>query len=335
MSRPAVWLLFVALCGHSVLAAGDTSIARGVVGGEFTYVVRKGDTLTSISARFGVSEKILARENRLGRPYRLRPGNQLKVANLHLVPQALADGILINIPQRMLFLLRDAKVVNAYPVSLGRHDWQTPTGSFFILSREENKTWIVPPSIQEEMRRAGRPILTRVPPGPDNPLGRYWMGLSVPGYGIHGTNAPASIYRMRTHGCIRLHPDDAEALYGQVSLNMPVKIIYAPVLVAALEDRPILVEVNPDVYNRGVDALRALHDIAREQGLEADIDWTMAAKLAREKEGLARAAGNAVPGREAGGNEGAIAGNEREPALVYPLQRLARAGGACIATSSR
>ncbi|HSQ02450.1 MAG TPA: L,D-transpeptidase family protein [Burkholderiales bacterium] len=335
MNHRLAALLFIALWGHAVFAANDISVARAVVGGEFDYVVRKGDTLTSIGARFGVSEKNLARENRLVQPYRLRPGNQLKVSNLHVVPGELSDGVLINIPQRMLFFFRDAKVVSAYPVALGRHDWQTPTGEFFIRSREKDKTWLVPPSIQEEMRLAGKPILTRVPPGPDNPLGGYWMGLSLVGYGMHGTNVPASIYRMRTHGCIRLHPDDAEALYGQVSLNMPVKIIYAPVLVAALTDRPILVEVNPDVYNRGIDALGHLREIARAQGLEQHIDWTMAARVAREKDGVARPAGDAVPGREAGSNERTIARNERESTTVYPVGRLARAGGGCFAAGPR
>src|SRR5207244_4257585 len=58
----------------------------------------------------------------------------------------------------------------------------------------------------------GKPVLTHVPPSPANPLGKYWLGLSIPGVGIHGTNAPSSIYNLQTHGCIRLHPDDIEKL---------------------------------------------------------------------------------------------------------------------------
>ena len=79
---------------------------------------------------------------------------------------------------------------------------------------QRHKEWIVPESIQEEMRREGKDVLTRVPPGPDNPLGRHWIGLSIGGIGIHGTIAPSSVYHFRSHGCIRLHPDDVEEKAG-------------------------------------------------------------------------------------------------------------------------
>ena len=330
MGYRAASLLLVAALAAPVSAANDGAPVPAVVGGEFTYLVRKGDSLASISARFGVSEKVLAQDNRLAPPYRLKAGGRLKVYNLHLVPARLEDGILINIPQRMLFVFRDAKVAASYPVALGRRDWQTPTGSFFVAQREKNKTWIVPPSIQEEMLREGKPVLTRVPPGPGNPLGAHWIGLSAPGYGIHGTNAPASIYRMRTHGCIRLHPNDAEALYEQVSLNMSVEIIYAPVLLGAPADGPIFIEVNPDVYNRGVEPLEVLHEIARASGLEQQIDWTKAAILVRAKDGVAREVGT-VYGTEGGENGGTIAGSKSRPAAVHEVRQPARAGAACFA----
>jgi len=231
--RHVCLLLLVLLSANQGVASTELPTLPGVTGGEFTYTA---DSLASISSRFGVLEKVLARDNGLRPPYRLKTGDRLKVDNRHLIPEALPEGIVINIPQRMLFLFRDAKLAASYPVALGRHDWQTPTGSFFVAQLEKNKTWCVPPSIQEEMRRAGKPVITRVAPGPDNPLGGYWIGLSLPGYGIHATIAPASVYRMRTHGCIRLHPEDAAALYARVSLKMPVKIIYAPVLLSKLED---------------------------------------------------------------------------------------------------
>ncbi|HSN40990.1 MAG TPA: L,D-transpeptidase family protein [Burkholderiales bacterium] len=294
-------LVFVVLFANAGVAAADLRAASGVVGGEFTYSVRKGDSLTSVGARFGVSQAALVRDNRLSAPYRLKIGQQLRIDNRHLVPEALPEGIVINIPQRMLFLFQDARVAASYPVALGRPDWETPTGNFHITQLEKHKTWCVPKSIQEEMRRAGKPVLTEVPPGPDNPLGEYWMGLSVAGYGIHSTIAPASIYGMRTHGCIRLHPEDAAALYARARLKMPVQIIYAPVLLLKLDDGRVLAEVNPDVYNRGGDPLQTLRDAARSQGLEAMIDWNTAAGLARAREGLAREAGGASS--RSGGNQ--------------------------------
>lgn len=290
-ARAAALFLLVFLLPVRAHALAEAALASGVTGGEFVYAVRKGDTLTAVGARFGVSVSLLARANALRAPYRLRPGDRLRVNNVHLVPPAVAEGIVINIPQRMLFYFSQDRLAAAYPVALGRPDWQTPAGNYTVATLEKDKTWIVPPSIQEEMREAGKPVLTQVPPGPDNPLGGYWIGLSLAGYGIHGTNAPSSIYSMRTHGCIRLNSEDARALYEQVPLGTPVRIVYLPILLAQRPAARILVEANPDVYNRGGDALAALHELARAERLEGDIDWTAAAGVVRAREGIARAAG--------------------------------------------
>jgi L,D-transpeptidase ErfK/SrfK len=72
----------------------------------------------------------------------------------------------------------------------------------------------IPASIQGELRLGGKPVVARVPPGPANPLRKYWLGLSVAKYGIHGTNAPASISRFQTHGCVRMHAADIEVLFA-------------------------------------------------------------------------------------------------------------------------
>jgi L,D-transpeptidase ErfK/SrfK len=278
----------------------------GIVGSRFEYVVRKGDTLTAISAHYAVSEKALIRDNGLRAPYRLMPGDRLQVHNRHLVPgDPPADGIVINLPQRVLFVFRGGALASAYPVAAGKPTWKTPTGSYAIRTMEQDKPWIVPPSIQAEMRAEGRPVLTRVEPGPDNPLGRYWLGLTLAGYGIHGTNAPSSIYYLRTHGCIRVHPDDMETLYGQVMLHMPVRIIYAHTLLARLADGRIVAEVNPDFYGRGGDPLQLLRDMAYKEGLEAGIDWAAAARVAKARIGQAYEIGRAdAPSSRAGAATG-------------------------------
>ncbi len=82
-------------------------------------------------------------------------------------------------------------------MAVGRADWQTPLGDFTIVIKEEDPTWDVPLSIQQEMRRAGKRVVKSVPPGPANPLGRFWLGLSLDSVGIHGTIAPLSIYSLR------------------------------------------------------------------------------------------------------------------------------------------
>lgn len=285
--RRLLYALTAPLLAHGYAAASAEPMPD-IAGQSSIHIVRQGEFLIRIASRFGVSEKVIARDNGLGPPYLLRIGDRLRIDNRHIVPEALEDGMVINIPQRMLFLFRRASLIGAYPVGLGRPDWRTPTGSYYVTKLEQNKTWCVPKSIQEEMRREGRSVVTRVPPGPDNPLGEHWIGLSIPGYGIHSTIAPASIYRVRTHGCIRLHPEDAAAVYGLAFAGMPVKIIYAPVLLARLADGRIVAEVNPDVYNRGGDPLHLLRERAAAHGMVERIDWTKAAEVARAKDGVAR-----------------------------------------------
>jgi L,D-transpeptidase ErfK/SrfK len=129
------------------------------------------------------------------------------------------------------------------------------------------------------MRRQGKPVLTSVPPGPDNPLGRYWIGLNRTGVGIHGTNAPGSIYKTTTHGCIRMHPDDIEELFHRVELETPVTIIYEPVLVARV-DGQVFVEAHADVYGRSGDRRDALP--------LAEADSVAVKRILARREGIAR-----------------------------------------------
>lgn len=286
------WLACAGLAfATGVVAEPLDTLARRIVGGDRSYVVQPGDFLIAIGARFGVSAEFLAKHNGIAYDAILRPGQTLRIHNPHIVPARVDDGILINIPQRMLFHVHGGALVAAYPVGLGRSDWPTPVGRFRIVSRETNKTWKVPKSIQEEMRRERKMVVDEVPPGPDNPLGRYWLGLSAAGYGIHGTIAPASVYHFQSHGCIRLHPDDIAELFGRVRVGTPVRIIYQPALLARLDDGRILLEAHRDVYGQGGDALRFVSDVAAANGLGEAIDWTAAGNVIARARGLAEAVG--------------------------------------------
>ncbi len=77
------------------------------MGAEFAYRVERGDTLAAIGARFAVSRQTLAARNRLSVSKRLVAGRTLRIDNRHIVPQVLDDGILINVPQRILYLFED------------------------------------------------------------------------------------------------------------------------------------------------------------------------------------------------------------------------------------
>lgn len=282
-----LWHGLLTVCLIYLPCAKAEPPALAVTGGIFDYNVQAGDSLIKIGARFGVASEVLARDNGLKTNVRLVPGQGIVVDNRHIVPAVLENGLLVNLPQRMLYFFRDTQLVAAYPVGLGKPTWQTPTGEFSVINKSDNKTWIVPRSIQEEMRRAGKEVKTRVLPGPDNPLGKYWMGLSLDSIGIHGTIAPASVYHFQSHGCIRLHPEDIEVLFEQVALGATGRIIYDPLLLTEVAGR-IFLEVQRDSYNRGDVSMAALEQLAREKSLTERIDWVHAEKVLKLKEGIAR-----------------------------------------------
>ena len=293
MTPVARHLLAGLLASLSLAALADDPppLSRQVTGGDSEYVIQRGDSLIGIGARFGVAAKVLAQHNAIPYEAIIHPGQRLRIHNPHIVPAGLADGILINLPQRMLFHFSQGALLAAHPVGLGKPAWPTPESDFKIVSRVENKTWLVPKSIQEEMRLEGKTVLEQVPPGPDNPLGKHWLGLSLWGYGIHGTIAPASIYHFQSHGCIRLHPDDIAELFGRVTVGTPGLLIYRPVLLAVVEDGRILLEVHRDIYGKGIDPAQSVRDMAQAHGLSQAIDWPAADAVIAAQDGLAREVG--------------------------------------------
>jgi L,D-transpeptidase ErfK/SrfK len=253
------WLAFT-LCPDPQTAS--------ITGSVRAYEVADGDTLTSVAARFGVEPRILASDNGLGANVRLRTGDTLIVDDRHVVPPAIPEGIVLNVAQRMLFVFVNHQAVRAFPVAVGSPSWPTPVGRFDVLVKEIDPVWDVPNSIQQEMAREGRPVLTKVPPGPDNPLGNRWLALSAAGVGIHGTNQPSSIYRFSTHGCIRLHPDDMLDLFNLVDVGAVVEIIYQPVLLAHYDDGTVFLEVHPDPYRHSGSLEAQVRDRLRTAGFE-------------------------------------------------------------------
>ena len=165
-------IVAVALAVVATQALAPATESR-LVGEERVRIVQRGESWASIGARAGVAPATLARRNGRALGWRLQPGDEIVVDNRHVVPASSADAIVINLPQRLLFHRVDGVLRAYYPLAVGLPDWPTPLGPFTIIEKEANPTWDVPVSIQAEMRRAGKRVLTRVPPGPDNPLGRH------------------------------------------------------------------------------------------------------------------------------------------------------------------
>ncbi|HEY6420404.1 MAG TPA: L,D-transpeptidase [Candidatus Binataceae bacterium] len=190
----------------------------------------------------------------------------------------------------MLFHFESGRLSGAYPVAIGQpgKQWQTPIGSFTVIQMREDPTWRVPASIQREEEQQGKDVVDEIAPGPNNPLGKYWIGLSFPVIGIHGTNHPISVYSYRTHGCVRLHPDDIEALFNAIDLNDRGETVYLPVMLARLDDGRIFLESERDIYRKGTGGIAAVRALAQASRIDGQIDWPRAGEVVSDEEGIAR-----------------------------------------------
>jgi hypothetical protein len=104
-------------------------------------------------------------------------------------------------------------------VAVGQSRYPTPLGRFEVVTKQRNPWWYPPNSAWAAGEQP-------VPPGPGNPLGTRWMGLSAPGVGLHGTPDAASVGYSASHGCIRMRIPDAEWLFVHVRVGSPVWIIH-------------------------------------------------------------------------------------------------------------
>lgn len=118
--------------------------------------------------------------------------------------------IIVSIPDRKLALIEDGEVKKVYPVAVGKETTPSPAGEFEIVNRLENPTYYHPGTVTG--------------PGAANPLGTRWIGLNQKGYGIHGTNAPRSIGKAVSHGCVRMAKRDLEELFKIVKVGDKVEI---------------------------------------------------------------------------------------------------------------
>ena len=128
--------------------------------------------------------------------------------------------IVIHRGSNQLFLYRGTSPWRTFGVATGQSIYPTPLGHFQVAVKWKNPWWYPPASPWAEG-------LDPVPPGPGNPLGTRWMGLSAPGIGIHGTPDSASIGYSASHGCIRMLVPQAEWLFDHVDIGTPVFIVSA------------------------------------------------------------------------------------------------------------
>ena len=252
-----------------------------VVGHDLVVGVAPESNLYTAARAQGLALEHLAFANRL--PVSLAPLTQdsLLIPHRRILPTAPPrDGLVLNLPERGIFLFRGGEFRGFFPVAIGALGWETPVGNYEIATKTVDPIWYPP-----AWAGVGYPVM----PGPQNPLGDRWLGLSLGGYGIHSTNRPDSIGGAVSHGCIRSYPEHAHKLYEQVYVGMPVRVEYCPVKLGRdPETGQLEMAVFRDVYDR-VDLLSEAQKLLRQYGLDPRVAGDAVRSLVVGRRGVATA----------------------------------------------
>ncbi len=253
--RTVKWLFALTVIVFSALARAEIyqlpPEGFDVVGAIATITARQEDTLVDIARRHGLGYEDIVRANPDVNVWLPGQGTEVILPTRFILPPGPREGIVLNLAEYRLYFFPEPKrgepaYVMTYPISIGRMDWETPLGRTRVVSKVVNPAWYPPQSVRDEHAADGRPLPRIVPPGPDNPLGKYAMRLDIPGYLIHSTNRPAGVGMRVTHGCVRMFPEDIEYLFARVGIDTAVRIVNLPIKMGwngdelVLEAHPVL-----------------------------------------------------------------------------------------------
>jgi L,D-transpeptidase ErfK/SrfK len=207
-----------------------------VVGALQVTIASKEDTLPDIARRFNVGYEEIVRANPGVDPWIPGAGTRVVLPTRFVLPNAPRVGIIINVPEMRLFYFPphargEPQVVFTHPIGIGKLGWSTPEGVTHVVAHQKDPIWRPSLALRRDHRNDnGEDLPAVVPPGPDNPLGKYEFRLGWPSYLIHGTNKPYGVGLRSSHGCVRLYPEDIEKLFAMVPDGTPVRVVNQPFL---------------------------------------------------------------------------------------------------------
>ena len=243
--------IFICLLGWvclAIISARSFADENSVVGLMSVATVSEGETLSDIARMYNVGYTEVRIANTAIDPWLPREGEEVIIPDMHVLPYATRNDIVINVPEMRMYYYDDQTTseVRSFPISVGRQDWTTPHGEMLVTGKLEAPSWYPPASILKEHEEMGEPLPRVVPAGPDNPLGGYALLLSKKGYLIHGTNKPYGIGMRVTHGCVRMYPKHVEWLFAEIETGAAVRVVNQPLKVGRIND-VIFLEAHPSL----------------------------------------------------------------------------------------
>ena len=275
---------------YVAISSTDPNRAHTLIGSTRFYQVQDKDTFLDIARFYDLGYNEISEANPGVDPWVPKPGQIILLPTGWVLPDVKFKGVVVNIPEMRLYYFRlgaaGTVIVTTFPVGLGRDDWRTPEGKFRIRGKTVNPTWVLPESIKAEHRRDGKPAPDFIAGGaPDNPLGKYRFELTLPLYGIHGTDIPWGVGMQVSHGCVRLYPEDIERLFPMVPVGTPGEFVYQPVKLG-IRDGHVFVEVHKDIYNMTPGPYREALRLIDKLGVRARVDFDRVKRAVLEQSGV-------------------------------------------------
>ncbi|MFB2829332.1 L,D-transpeptidase family protein [Aeromonas jandaei] len=236
--KPLLFLLLALISALPVQARSYPLPAAGsrLIGELEDYIIQQDEYLELVGKHTQIGFLALLEANPGVDPYLPKPGTRLTLPTQMLLPDVPREGIVINLPElRLYYFPKGKNEVIVLPIGIGDIGRETPEMTTTIIEKTPDPSWVPGPMVRKSwLEQQGSRLPAVVPPGPDNPLGKFAMRL---GYGkrdylIHGTNKDFGVGLRVSAGCIRLRPDDIESLFKMVPIGTQVRVINQPVKVA-------------------------------------------------------------------------------------------------------
>jgi lipoprotein-anchoring transpeptidase ErfK/SrfK len=180
----------------------------------------------AIAEKFHMSQELLAALNP-GKKFD-QPGETVSVTNV-LTKQAKLKVGRIEVDksdQTVKAFAPSGELVAFFPATVGSDERPTPAGTLKVVSADANPNYRYNPDYKFKGVKSKEAFTIK--PGPNNPVGSYWIGLSSEGYGIHGTSDPSRVSKSESHGCVRLTNWDVVLLGSSIKKGTPVVFVDAP-----------------------------------------------------------------------------------------------------------
>uniref|UniRef100_A0A3B0LVR7 Putative L,D-transpeptidase YcfS n=1 Tax=Arsenophonus endosymbiont of Trialeurodes vaporariorum TaxID=235567 RepID=A0A3B0LVR7_9GAMM len=254
-----IGLLFLSGLTFNVSAAEYSlpSTTVRLIGENSHYVVpNDGRPLETIASEFQIGLLGMLEANPGTDPYLPKAGKTLIIPSQMLLPATKRDGIIVNLAElRLYYFPKGSNKVMVYPIGIGQLGANTPKMVTTVSQLIKNPTWTPTPNIRKLYAADGVILPAVFPAGPDNPMGLYALRLSYGKgqYLIHGTNANFGIGLRVSSGCIRLRPEDIQALFYSIPVGTRVQVINEPIKYSKEPDGSYYIEVHQPLSKRESD----------------------------------------------------------------------------------